>query len=93
MQRDCDNCKYAETPAFFEPCASCGGSSYWEPEVKTNGDRIRSMTDEEMAKYLYYNLTYGGSPPDANCDCVHVPAEACEKCWLDWLKEEVKEGE
>ena len=55
MIHDCDNCKHAETPAFFEPCASCGGSSYWEPYVRTNADCIRAMTDEELADWLIMN--------------------------------------
>ena len=43
---------------------------------QTNADRIRSMTDEEMAEWLSCNCTgdgYGNSAED----------------WLDWLKEEV----
>ena len=53
----------------------------------TNSDRIRSMTDEELADFLNeVNMTscscaMGKSPCDAK-DC---------PCWLDWLKEEVKE--
>lgn len=75
MIHDCDNCKYAETPAFFEPCASCGGSSYWEPYVQTNADRIRQMTDEELADFL---------------DKVN-PRLWKHETWLKWLKQEVAE--
>lgn len=50
---------------------------------KTNGDRIRAMTDEEMAKILN-----GGCPPGgANCYW------RCELCWLDWLRSPVEETE
>ena len=42
----------------------------------TNADRIRAMSDEELAEWLAKN--------DPECD----PAE----WWLEWLKEEVKDG-
>ena len=50
----------------------------------TNGDRIRSMADEELAQFLY---EYGGSSP--NCDRAYLVHDykSCEECWLDWLKE------
>ena len=56
---------------------------------KTNADRIRSMTDEELAEFLH--LTN-------DCCCDYVMKRRCPdfdkcgvECWLDWLKEEVKE--
>ena len=45
---------------------------------KTNADRIRSMTDEELAKFISMQII------DRN---IGVPIEA----WLDWLKKENKE--
>lgn len=49
-------------------------------EPMTNADRIRSMTDEELAKKMSglesFALTCGGGwPPEK---------------WLDWLKQEVE---
>ena len=50
---------------------------------KTNRDRIRAMTDKELAKILN-----GGCPPGgAKCN------ERCETCWLDWLRSPVEDGE
>jgi hypothetical protein len=51
-------------------------------QAATNADRIRSMTDEELAKKISgiesFALTCGGGwPPEK---------------WLDWLKQEVKDG-
>lgn len=87
MIHDCDNCKHAETPVFFEPCASCGGSSCWEPEVKTNYDRIVSKTPEELAKEL---VVLSDRCPDG-VDCESVPhGRKCFECWLDWLKQEAQ---
>jgi len=53
--------------------------------IRTNADRIRSMTNEELAKYLdgVKRSTYNCTMP---CN-----GETCVKCWLDWLKEEVKD--
>ena len=51
---------------------------------KTNGDRIRAMTDEELAKILNGGCPQGG----AKCH------GSCETCWLDWLRSPVEsEGE
>ena len=48
---------------------------------KTNADRIRAMTDEELAKYL-----------DGVChDLWQMFVKDPQKMWLDWLKEEAKD--
>ena len=47
---------------------------------KTNSDRIRAMTDEELAKILN-----GVCPQGAKCN------EHCETCWLFWLRSSVDE--
>ena len=54
-------------------------------EKPSNADRIRTMTDEELARYLdgVKRSTYNCTMP---CN-----GETCVKCWLDWLKEEVRE--
>ena len=46
----------------------------------TNADKIRTMSDEELADFL------GGK----GCiDCTRECEEAkCESCWLEWLKQE-----
>lgn len=54
----------------------------------TNGDRIRAMTDEELAKWLC--STHGSCaswcPVSGDCD-----GEDCDRGLLDWLKQEVSE--
>ena len=50
--RDCDNCKHRETWAYAVPCSNCYGASNWEEIKQTNADRIRAMTDGEMAKEI-----------------------------------------
>jgi hypothetical protein len=49
----------------------------------TNADRIRSMTDEELAKILDRYVHCGGCPINKNCVC-DMP---CEDALLYWLKE------
>ena len=53
---------------------------YQKPRKKqTNGDRIRAMTDEELAKWIVKHTEGWGMP---ECD-LYVQS------WLDWLKQEV----
>ena len=60
---------------------------------KTNADRIRNMTDEELAKFL-------GGTHLHNCkiiDCIRKEENdkripLCSDCFLEWLQAEVKEG-
>ena len=57
---------------------------------KSNADRIRSMSDEELADWLgvYCN---GQTAQEVGKPCVSYMG-SCEECWLDWLKQE-SEGE
>lgn len=61
---------------------------YWDgrmyrPPIATNADRIRAMTDEELAKLCQNSCCraeYDDCPTQFYDDCV--------ECWLDWLKQE-----
>lgn len=53
---------------------------------QTNADRIRNMTDEELAEYLS-NVHY--CPTPSICD----PTKNCNDCWLKWLRSPVEETE
>ena len=53
---------------------------------QTNADRIRSMTDEELAEVLFGScIEHMGVE-----ECSH-PEKACKSCVLDWLKAESEE--
>lgn len=54
---------------------------------KTNADRIRAMSDEELADFLY-ELANFDCPENGARPCV----EKCGDCWLTWLREDVKEA-
>ena len=61
---------------------------------KTNADRIRNMTDEELAEFLTGDVL---TVVDC-CDCDEPENEYgscigdCKKHYLKWLQAEVKEG-
>ena len=62
-----------------------------KPKPITNADFLRSMSDEEFATAI---CKHDGCPfreaEDDECLKHHCD---CKACWLDWLKQEVKEGE
>lgn len=45
---------------------------------KTNGDKVRAMTDEELTGLCDGPII---CPPNVEKCC-----DDCKKCWLDWLK-------
>ena len=64
------------------------------PPSFTNADRIRSLSDEELARMLAIGCHETRECPTI-CDPIHPydeVVESCEKCWLNWLKEEAKGG-
>ena len=73
----------------FYPCKpDIFGKTYNAEYPQTNADRIRAMSDEELAEFLC-----DGCPPfRKNGVSCYVP-KTCHNCWLDWLKQPVKDGE
>lgn len=63
-----------------------------KPQEKiTNADRIRSMTDEELADYIY-GVSEGTKPCvlcDGDCDFCEETEEECKGKIKNWLKQEV----
>lgn len=72
---------------------------------KTNADRIRAMTDEELVNFVVHHdccpgfvmdtfsdenrRKYGFDGHSERCEC----GECCYECWIDWLRQEVEEDE
>ena len=54
----------------------------------TNADRIRAMSDEEIAK-LFTQAVSDGCPPkmDWTCKKNEEGWDGCDKCWCKWLKQ------
>ena len=73
-------------------CRTCNGSG---KKTQTNADRIRAMSDEELANRMYWyhagsdaipfckNLPECGKMMDEGSE---IPDEKCIGCMLDWLK-------
>lgn len=49
MSEDCPHCVFEKTEAN---CRGCFEGSHYKPKPITNADRIRAMTDEELAYFM-----------------------------------------
>lgn len=79
--------------SLCENCAdkTCYGYSHSILECEdfipqTNADRIRAMTDEELAGWFGTHACCMAEP-----FACHKPGGACKRCWTDWLKSPVEE--
>lgn len=74
----CIQCRYVDVNDRPQP-------SNWKPHPMTNGDRIRAMTDDELAKFIpdwsYTNACKCDEQPYVDCN------NECEKCVAEWLKQ------
>lgn len=79
----CD-CQHNSNSRDNEPCCRCDSRH-------TNADRIRNMSDEELAEFLDIVGEDGISSQCTNlpCDCCYEKTE-CSKCWKDWLQSEAE---
>lgn len=51
---------------------------------QTNADRIRAMTDEELAEWIELLLCPSNCPDEQMGEvCART---SCDGCWLSWLK-------
>lgn len=89
MIQTCTKCKNYDISISDEPCRECQ-KAFRRGEGKpnfissfTNADRLRSMTDEELAEWLPFKT--GACNMNEKCGNDYT----CDACWLDWLKQEV----
>ena len=73
----------------LETCGEC--EQYHSRYKRTNADRIRSMTDEELTAFMY--TAYGCPMWVSNYSCKEDKGchGAKGACWLDWLRQEATE--
>lgn len=71
---------YAELISAFTEIATIQGFESENPQ--TNADRIRSMTNEELASVVICPDSVTGE--DTDCNQYHD----CKECTLDWLQKE-----
>lgn len=84
----------------INPCRGC--PDYDEDGCKSNGgcgkhtnaDRLRAMSDEELAVQLA--LPYLAIQPwcseHITCPYISEDPTLCDKCVLDWLRQEAQDG-
>lgn len=91
MNGDCNICINGKLPSYSASCVECGllRKNY---KPMTNADRIRAMSDEELAEFM--------KPYDSGCPRWNgkepMPCSMrtnCRDCWLDWLKSPVEVDE
>lgn len=79
LRHPCEGCRDYDAP---DGCKSNGGCG----KPQTNSDRIRSMSDEELA--AYYFTEFFRKVPYCHENC---PAhDDCQLCLLEWLKQETE---
>ena len=73
------NCQHNSNSRDNEPCCRCDSRH-------TNADRIRNMSDEELAEFM--SCPY---MKDMYDECVHGWHDYdCSKCKLEWLQSEAE---
>ena len=80
----CDLCKqFDDCPFRYDLDAQC---SEFKQKPMTNGDKIRSMSDEELAERFYMFLCVHFLDDKVECK-----DDGCRKCWMKWLREEAED--
>lgn len=90
----CTECNYYDRGKrwckLFNRTMPCG-CSYGEDKPKNNFERLKAMSMEELAVVIAW--PYIASPPwcaeHTICPCISEDPPPCDKCVLEWLKEEV----
>ena len=68
-------------------CPVCGGIGTHEIQM-TNADRIRAMSDEELAELI--DRETDSCAPTGDCEKM---SRDCKACWLEWLQQPVEEDD
>ena len=84
----CERCtKYDDCRTGSGLTQPCGA---YHPKTATNADRIRSMSDEELANFIpdwrHTKACKCNEHEFIGCD------NQCEKCVLEWLKQPAEES-
>ena len=104
----CDTCVNAGTASYKYPCNCCdmieGSSRCKYKKVRTHADRIRAMSDEELAEFFFesteieftvceYCEYFGGHTSDTPCKhdmgCCLISAK--NEAFKKWLKQPAEE--
>ena len=81
------NCQHNSKSRDDEPCCRCGSRM-------TNADRIRNMSDEELASVLFDSCIESMNLEECPCSGEESDnnkiREKCKKCILEWLQSEAE---
>ena len=94
---------YCATTACINPQFSNIGTAHYgqgaQKRIVTNADRLRSMSDEELAEF--YCNDVDACPPGSDMKCIdelyahgegpYPSDKQCVECWLDWLRQEARD--
>lgn len=67
-------------------CSDCVGGTHFKPRNKTNADRIRAMSDDELAELISSDFCEIICSPNTNCQY-----EDCRGKILNWLRQEAND--
>ena len=87
---NCQHCINKRCARYGGPYGYTFCDSYIQdtPKEKTNADRIRAMSDEELAKFIpNWSYTDACKCGEHYVDCNNE----CEKCVADWLQQPAEE--
>lgn len=92
---NCVQCtEFDDCPFRSDPDTLC---SAFKRKPMTNGDRIRNMTDEELAELIGDNINCFVCEKVvfevSKCPGSMTVGRYCHDVWLNWLKEQTEEGE
>ena len=95
MARDygCDECaaEYEQVAEWLTELKQRREAEITAPP-KTNGDKIRAMTDEELAEFI--DTVTDCCSDGWMCDKCPIKSTGCDKdSFIEWLKQEVSEDE
>lgn len=80
----CVKCKNYVPNVLTTTCCDCNGICNYEEKLPTNADRIRAMSDEELAKKI--PCPYIKNEYDECKFGWHERTQTCEECALEWLR-------
>lgn len=73
----CGTCFNCYSKNFNKDCFPCE-----DADPMTNADRIRAMTDEELAELI--DRETDSCAPTGDCEKM---SRDCKACWLEWLQQ------
>lgn len=91
MKGDCNICANGKLTVTSRTCVECGLSrKNYKP--LTNADRIRGMSDEELARWIALHPCLPNCPAQTEECFKSSKLEICAKRWLNYLKEEATDA-